>query len=132
MNTMKNTTNSIEVRERDGMGVLVELYGEFDVHDLDSLREILGETRRLEPPVHVDLSKVTFLDAWCARELVVRSCLYGGDFVLRVATWQAQASFRACGLGVWTADYLGSESSQDTKARNHVGTKPHEDLAMVV
>lgn len=132
MSTTKNATNSIEVRECDGMGILVELIGEFDAHDLDLLRNVLGEAQRLEPPVHADLSRVTFLDARCARELVVRSRLYGSHFTLSALSWQVQASLRVCGLGAWTAEHLGDESFRGTKFRKDVETKPYEDLAIGV
>ncbi len=132
MNTTKNATNSIEVRKLDGAGVLVELNGEFDTRDLHLLRKVLEEIPSLEPPVRVDLSRVMFLDARCARELAIRSRLYGGIFTLTDPSWQVRASFRACGLGVWTVEHLGRESPPGAQARRHVGTTPNENLAVAV
>jgi anti-anti-sigma regulatory factor len=50
----------IEVRERGEEGVLVELRGEFDRHDLRDLIETLNDVLALRLPVALDLSGVGF------------------------------------------------------------------------
>ncbi len=86
-------------RETGRGRVLVELSGEFDVHDLGLLRETLDGASSSSLPVEADLSSVTFLDLRCARELVARSRLCGGRVMLRHPSWQAASSFEALGAG---------------------------------
>jgi hypothetical protein len=50
----------IEVRERGEEGVLVELRGEFDRHDLRDLIETLNDVLALRLPVALDLPGVGF------------------------------------------------------------------------
>ena len=90
-----------EIRQRpmilkDG---LVELSGEFDVRDLEYLREILNEAG--ERSAVVDLSGVTFLDVQTTRELAVRHQLYAGSLVFRRPSWAVRASVAACGYETW-------------------------------
>ncbi len=92
---------SIEVRERGEEGVLVELRGEFDRHDLRDLREILNDVLALRLPVILDLSGVGFLDVEATRELTIYSYLYAHHLTLRNPSWQVRASVTACGLGSW-------------------------------
>jgi anti-anti-sigma regulatory factor len=80
--------------------VSLDLVGEFDTFDLESLREALDGLSNSKETVYVDLSMVTFLDLRCARELATRSHLCGGRLVLRNPTWQAVWSLRACGYGL--------------------------------
>ena len=61
--------SGIEVREWGKGGVLVELRGEFDKHNLKNLRETLSDVVALRRPTLVDLSEVTFLDVAATREL---------------------------------------------------------------
>ena len=91
----------IEVRERDEEGVLVELGGEFDRHDLKDLRETLDDVLSLRLPVALDLSGVNFLDVEATRELTIYSHLYSHHLTLRNPSWQVRASVAACGLGSW-------------------------------
>ncbi len=79
--------------------VSLDLVGEFDAYDLESLREVLDGLLGLKEAVYVDLSGVSFLDVRCARELAIRSIRYGGRLVLRNPSWQAVSSLRACGYG---------------------------------
>jgi hypothetical protein len=65
----------IELRE-SGTGMVVELWGEFDIFSLLDLREALGKVSKLRRPTLVDLSGITFLDLQSAREFAVRSLLY--------------------------------------------------------
>ena len=62
----------IEVRQ-SGAGILVELWGEFDLFSLANLREALNHVANLHRPTLVDLSGITFLDLLSARELTISS-----------------------------------------------------------
>ena len=79
--------------------VSLDLVGEFDTYDLESLREVLDGLLNSKETVCVDLSGVTFLDLRCARELALRSHLCGGRLMLRNPSWQAVSSFKTCGYG---------------------------------
>jgi anti-anti-sigma regulatory factor len=76
--------------------VSLDLVGEFDTYDLQSLREALEGLLNSKETVYVDLSGVTFLDLRCTRELVTRSGLCDGRLKLRNASWQVVSSLRAC------------------------------------
>jgi anti-anti-sigma regulatory factor len=91
--------HSIEVGERAEEGVLVELKGEFDRHNLEDLKETLSDVVALRLPVALDLSGVNFLDAETTRELTVRSYLYAHHLTLHNPSWQVRASVAACGFG---------------------------------
>ena len=78
---------------------LVELSGEFDVRDLECLREVLNEAG--ERHTTVDLSRVTFLDLQTTRELAVRLQLYAGSLVFRRPSRAVRASVAACGYEAW-------------------------------
>lgn len=93
--------SSIRVREWGERGVLVELRGEFDQHNLKNLQETLSGVVALRQPTLVDLSGVTFLDMQVTRELVLRSRLYAHHLTLSNPSWQAWASVAACGFGEW-------------------------------
>jgi STAS domain len=76
----------------------LQLAGEFDAYDWESLRQILDVLLSSRETVCVDLSRVTFLDLRCARELAIRSHVFYGDrLTLYNPSWQAISSFRACG-----------------------------------
>ena len=90
--------NAIYTGETEEMPkVLVELAGEFDASELALVSRKLDDASQLGLPVSVDLSGVTFLDTLCTAELVARSSLGGGCLRLCEFSWQAAASFRACG-----------------------------------
>lgn len=91
--------SGIEVREWSEGGVVVELRGEFDRHDLEDVRETLSSVVALRRPTLVDLAGVTFLDVGVSRELAVRSRLYAHHLTLSNPSWQARASAAACGFG---------------------------------
>jgi anti-anti-sigma regulatory factor len=55
--------------------VSLDLVGEFDTYDLESLREALDGLLNSKETVYIDLSGVTFLDLRCTRELAIRSDL---------------------------------------------------------
>ena len=52
----------IEVRKQGEEGVLVELRGKFDRHNLGNLQETLNDMGALRQSTLVDLSGVTFID----------------------------------------------------------------------
>ena len=91
----------IEVREWGEGGVLVELRGEFDGHNLEDLRRVLDSVLALRRPTMVDLSGVTFLDVRVTRELTIRSRLYAHHLTFRNPSPQACASVAACGFENW-------------------------------
>ena len=91
----------IEVRERGEGGVLIELRGEFDGHNLEDLRRILDSVLALRRPTMVDLSGVTFLDIGATRELMVRSRVYAHHLLFRNPSPQVRASVAACGFEEW-------------------------------
>jgi hypothetical protein len=90
----------IEVRE-SGVGVLVELWGEFDLFSLGDLRKTLGGVLRLRKPTFLDLARVTFLDLESGRELAVRAQLYAHRLTLHNPSLQVTASLKAFGLEDW-------------------------------
>lgn len=62
----------ILVRERDA-GLLVQLWGEFDLFCVEELKRVLTDVSSRRGRVLVDLSEISFLDLQSARELAVRS-----------------------------------------------------------
>jgi anti-anti-sigma factor len=93
--------SGIGVREWNEGGVLVELRGEFDQHNLEDLQETLSGVAALRQPTLVDLSRVTFLDMQSTRELAIRCQLYTHHLTLSNPSWQVRASVAACGFGEW-------------------------------
>lgn len=91
------------INRRDGeeRNVLVELSGEFDLHDLEDLRDALSGAASSRRVAVVDLSGVTFLDVESTRELAVSSQLHGHQLVLRSPSTAVHASVAACGLESW-------------------------------
>ncbi len=79
----------------------VELYGEFDLHNLP---ELLCTLRRMTSNYRlsalVDLSGVTFADVCILRELVNarRRCPW---LSLASPSWQVRRGARACGMEKW-------------------------------
>jgi anti-anti-sigma regulatory factor len=105
------TLYGIEVRE-SGAGVLVELWGEFDLFTLGNLRETLNIVLDLRRPIFVDLSGITFLDLDSARELAVRAQLYTTYLFLRDPSPWVTASFEAFGLGGWIPFHPGADHEE--------------------
>jgi anti-anti-sigma factor len=93
--------SGISVRGRGDEGVLVELRGELDQYDLEDLRETFSGVVELRRPTLVDLSRITFLDVGCTRELALISQLYSHHLTLCNPSWQVRASVSACGLESW-------------------------------
>lgn len=111
------TDTRIEISTVEHSGVLVELSGEFDIHDLDALRKVLSVASSSAWSTYVDLSGVTFLDARCARELAVRS-RFRDPLILRDPSWQAKASLKTCGLVREAFASSAEEPSRPAGARN--------------
>jgi anti-anti-sigma regulatory factor len=101
----------IEVRE-SGAGVLVELWGEFDLFSLQSLRETLNGVLDLRGPVFVDLSGISFLDLESARELAVRAQLYAHHLFLGNPSPWVAASLEAFGLWGWFRFHPGYDHEE--------------------
>ena len=90
----------IEVR-KSGAGLLVELWGEFDVFCIGELRGILKYASSRRGPVLVDLSGITFLDLRSARELAVRPMLSAHRPIFLDPSPQVTATMAALGLDGW-------------------------------
>ena len=90
----------IEVRGF-GVGLLVELCGEFDVFCIEELKRILSDASSYLGPVLVDLSEITFLDLRSARELAVRSMLSPHRPTFVDPSPQVMATMSALGLEGW-------------------------------
>ncbi|MDQ4105868.1 MAG: hypothetical protein M3157_01665 [Actinomycetota bacterium] len=108
--------SGIEVREQGERGVLVELRGEFDRHNLEKLRRTLEGVLALRRPAAVDLSKTTFLDVGATRELAVLSRLYTHHLTLHNPSWQVRASTAACGLEAWIEYQFDADCSSYSHA----------------
>ena len=91
----------IEVRKQGEEGVLVELRGEFDRHNLENVQETLNDVAALRESTLVDLSGMTFLDVGISREQVIRSLLYAYRLTLRNPSWQVRAGMIGCRFGAW-------------------------------
>ena len=101
---------AIDLRD-SGAGVVVELWGEFDLFSLRDLREALSDILTLRRPTLVDLSGVTFLDLQSARELAIRSLLYAQHLSFANPLAGALASIKALGLEGWIQ--LSPDASRD-------------------
>ena len=101
--------SGVGVREWGEGGVLVELEGEFDQHNLDDLQKTLRAVVALRRPTLVNLAGVTFLDVRATQELAVRYLLYAHHLSLCDPSWQVRASVKACGLGTWLNFRTGAQ-----------------------
>ena len=107
----------IEVREWGEGGVLVELRGEFDGHNLEDLRRVLDSVLALRRPTMVDLSGVTFLDVRVTRELTIRSRLYAHHLTFRNPSPQVRASVVICGFEEWFDFHSDPEDTSCRRAQ---------------
>jgi anti-anti-sigma factor len=98
--TRGGDVHGTEVREWGEEGVLVELRGEFDQHNLKNLRQALSAVV-VRCPTMLDLSRVTFLDIEATRELAIQSQLYAHHLTLCNPSWQVRRSVAACGFEAW-------------------------------
>ena len=92
--------SGISMRDGGERNVLVELSGEFDLHDLQNLSDALDGAVS-SGRAAVDLSGVTFLDVGTTRELAVRSQLHAHQMTLHSPSTAVHASVAACGLESW-------------------------------
>ncbi len=97
----------IAVRE-SGAGMLVELWGEFDLFSLGDLCRTLNWVLDLRKEILVDLSGITFLDLASTRELAVHAQLYADHLTLHNPSPQVTASVKAFGLVNWVHIYSGT------------------------
>jgi ABC-type transporter Mla MlaB component len=95
--------------QESGVGMLVELRGEFDSFSLDDLCRTLNGVLDLRKKTQVDLSGITFLDLSSARELAVRAQLYAHHLTLHNPSSQVTASVEAFGLANWLRFYSREE-----------------------
>lgn len=87
----------MEIARISRSGPRLVLRGEFDLGVLEELRAALGAAPHTGP-ASVDLSGVTFMCSSCARELAAWRLPSPGPSALVAPSWQARASFSACGL----------------------------------
>ena len=129
-------TSKIEISALGRAGILVELFGEFDVRDLSTLRKVLSIALSARLPAHLDLSKVTFLDIRCARELAEQASLY--DYLMLCdPSWECEASLKACGREacITTSPREGSllrEPPRPARPHEHAGVECREGSALAV
>ena len=90
----------IEVRE-SGVGLVVELWGEFDIFCIGELKRMLCDVSSRGRPILMDLSGIAFLDLQSARELAVRSLLYTKHLTFRNPSPQVLSTVGALGLEGW-------------------------------
>ncbi|CAN5205787.1 hypothetical protein BH24ACT19_BH24ACT19_16470 [soil metagenome] len=117
----------IGVREWGEGGVLVELEGEFDQHNLEDLQEALSNVVSLRRPTWVDLYGVTFLDVGATRELTIHSRLYAHHLSLCNPSWQVRASVAACGFEGWIDPNYRQSNVSDQLKLDADGTSPDEE-----
>jgi hypothetical protein len=84
MDTTKDIIADIKTNEVEDRSILVELSGEFDLGDLESLRTVLDGALSSGLPLWVDLSRVPFFDVRVTRELAVQSHLHCDHLKLRI------------------------------------------------
>lgn len=118
----------IGLREWGEGGVLVELEGEFDQHNLEDLQETLSNVVSLRRPTWVDLSGVTFLDVGATRELTIHSRLYAHHLSLCNPSWQVRASVAACGFEGWMDFSYRQLTLSDQPKLNAGWTSPDEEV----
>jgi len=121
--------HGIRVREWGEGGMLVELKGEFDQHNLEDLQEALSNVVSLRRPAWVDLSGVTFLDVGATRELTIHSRLYAHHLALRNPSWQVRASVVACGFEEWM-DFSCRQSNVGNQPKSDAGRAFPEQEAL--
>lgn len=90
------STPRAEVRVPQQPGAPIGLRGEFDLFELRPLREALDGLPETGAPIRVDLSGVTFLDASCARELMIHSFPQGGRLTLSNPSQEAGRTLKVC------------------------------------
>lgn len=89
------------LENNDGIGILISLSGGWDIRYLEALEKLLGKILRREWPMFVDLSRITFLDARCARELAVQYQLHRDNLVLCNPSPQVRLTRGTCGIEEW-------------------------------
>ncbi|MBA2443380.1 MAG: STAS domain-containing protein [Rubrobacter sp.] len=95
------STHEIRLIRLDGRGFVVELRGEFDLHNLEELRTLLDRVLGLRVPTFVDLSGVTFVDFHVLQELTTYHLLYAHHLSLCNPSWQVTRSVEASWLSEW-------------------------------
>ena len=83
---------------QSGEGCAAILRGEFDLSCHAALGSALEGALGLGTSVFVDLSRVTFLDASCVRELALALSLHGERLVLVAPSREVEVSVAACGM----------------------------------
>jgi anti-anti-sigma factor len=78
--------------------MLVELSGEFDILYQKVLENVLSRSLTSGRPTLVDLSRVTFMDSQCVRELAIHYQLGRGSLALCDPSRGVELSVAACDL----------------------------------
>ena len=123
-------TTGTEFGEPAHQRISIELSGEFDMRDLEHLRNCLDDALSSGLATCVNLSGVSFLDLRCAQELAIRARLLGSRLQLRNPSWQVEASFRACGFEDLIRSYPNGEPPYATDTRKRADRDSHATLAL--
>jgi len=83
---------------RGDRAMLVVLSGEFDILYQKVLENVLSRSLTSGRPTLVDLSRVTFMDSQCVRELAIHYQLGGGSLALCDPSRGVELSVAACDL----------------------------------
>ena len=101
---MKRDLMMFESAQREGWDdrpVIVKLSGELDVRYRRTLEDTLRDCLASGRPTLVDLSEVTFMDAWCLRELAIHYQLGTGRVALCDPSQEVEVGVAACDLEEW-------------------------------
>ncbi|MDP9474235.1 MAG: STAS domain-containing protein [Actinomycetota bacterium] len=123
---MKNSAR-IRVHEPDRTGILVELFGEFDIETKRALRETVGSVARWGRPVFLNLSGVTFLDSACLWELAVQHKLHANHLALCDPSYEVELSVAACNLEGWIDFRPNKDSASRPRTRRPARPAPDEE-----
>jgi hypothetical protein len=97
----------MEVRESEA-GLLVELWGEFDVFCIGELKRMLTDISSQRGPIQVDLSRISFLDLQSARQIAVHSLFHAHHLTFLDPSSQVMATLRALRLEGWLENPPGT------------------------
>ena len=105
------------VRVQGHDGIRVGLSGELDLQCLPELETALCAAFDSDRRVWVDLSRVTFLDALCLRELAVQYQLHSDRLVLWRPSAEVRLTVAICGAEDWVGFYPESMSLPRPRSR---------------
>ncbi len=123
---MKNSAR-IRVHEPDRTGILVELFGEFDIETKRALRETVISVARWGRPVFLDLSRITFLDSACLRELAAQHKLHASHLALCDPSYEVKLSVAACNLEGCIDFHPNKDLASQPRTRHPARPVPDEE-----